>query len=72
MRTFDLSSSYNRENLQKYLVDFLPDDYTPEETEQYYKFTNIEKGFKLGETSELDLSVFEFKIKSNNLIKILM
>ena len=66
MRTFDLSSSYNRENLQKYLVDFLPDDYTPEETEQYYKFTNIEKGFKLGETSELDLSVFEFKIKSNN------
>ncbi len=64
MRTFDLSNQYNREDLQNFLSDFLPEDYTTKEEDINFDFTNIEHGIKLGESEELDLDVFEFKIKS--------
>ena len=64
MKTFEVTQDYNREDFLEFLSDFLPEDYTQEEEQTYYDYTNIEDGYKLGTCDSLDLDVFEFRTKS--------
>ena len=61
MKTFEVTQDYNREDFLEFLSDFLPEDYTQEEEQTYYDYTNIEDGYKLGTCDSLDLDVFEFR-----------
>ena len=65
MKTFEVTQDYNREKFMEFLSDFLPEDYTQEEDQVFFNYTNIEEGYKLGTCGSLDLDVFEFRTKSN-------
>ena len=66
MRNFNVTKEYNRNEFKNFLQDFLSDDYTSTEEQVFFNSANIEKACKLGESEELDLTVYEFVIKSSH------
>ena len=67
MNTFDVQKDYSREEFERYLSDFLPDDFEPREDDTYYsKDGVIESIVELGTCQSLDLSVYEVQVSSEN------
>ena len=66
MKTFNVQDAYNRNDFKRFLQDFLTEDFAPNEEELYFEFKNIAKGYNLGESDDLDLSVFEFIVNSSH------
>ena len=66
MRNFNVTKEYNRNEFKNFLQDFLSDDYTTTEEQVFFDSANIDAGYKLGESEELDLTVYEFVIKSSH------
>ena len=57
----DLSKNYNREDFTRFIYDFLPDDFQPEEEQLYFDGKKLAEGWKLGSSEDLDLTVYEFR-----------
>ncbi len=66
MKTFNVQDAYNRNDFKRFLQDFLTEDFVPNEEELYFDFKNIAKGYDLGESDDMDLSVFEFIVNSSH------
>ena len=66
MKTFNVQDAYNRNDFKRFLQDFLTEDFVPHEEELYFDFKNIAKGYDLGESDDMDLSVFEFIVNSSH------
>ena len=66
MKTFNVQDAYNRNDFKRFLQDFLTEDFVPNEEELYFDFKNIAKGYDLGESDDMDLSVFEFSVNSSH------
>jgi len=66
MRNFNVTKEYNRNEFKNFLQDFLSDDYTTTEEQVFFDSANIDAGYKLGESEKLDLTVYEFVIKSSH------
>ena len=66
MRYFNVTKEYNRNEFKNFLQDFLSDDYTTTEEQVFFDSANIDAGYKLGESEKLDLTVYEFVIKSSH------
>ena len=65
MKNFNVTKEYNRNEFKNFLQDFLSDDYTTTEEQVFFNSANIDAGYKLGESEKLDLTVYEFVIKSS-------
>ena len=57
----DLSKNYNRKDFTRFIYDFLPDDFQPEEEQLYFDGKKLAEGWKLGSSEDLDLTVYEFR-----------
>ncbi|MBO4440648.1 hypothetical protein J5834_00845 [bacterium] len=63
----DLTKVYNREDFTKFIYDdFLPDDFRPSEEPIYFDSKKLVEGWKLGNSDELDLTVYEFRTNLTN------